>query len=64
MKLEVKFDMFLICFAAFSAFALCEYIVALANMAFHVTVILDFPEEHLVVAKGLKNPVLCEGKVD
>lgn len=33
-------------------FASCEYIIALANMAFHVTVILDFPTEYLVVAKG------------
>lgn len=41
-------------FTAFSWFAFCEYVVALANMAFHVSVILDFPTEHLVVAKGLK----------
>ncbi|RZC33415.1 post-GPI attachment to proteins factor 2-like, partial [Asbolus verrucosus] len=39
---------------AFSWFAFCEYVIALANMAFHITVILDFPTEHLVVAKGLK----------
>ncbi|KAJ8968004.1 hypothetical protein NQ314_002538 [Rhamnusium bicolor] len=38
---------------AFSMFALCEYIIALANMAFHVTVILDFPTEHFVIAKGI-----------
>ncbi|CAG9827811.1 unnamed protein product [Diabrotica balteata] len=38
---------------AFSMFALCEYIIALANMAFHVTVILDFPTEHFMVAKQL-----------
>jgi hypothetical protein len=40
---------------AFSWFAFCEYVVALANMAFHITVILDFPTEHLVVARGLKH---------
>lgn len=34
-------------------FAMCEYVIALANMAFHVSVILDFPTEHLVIAKGL-----------
>ncbi|KAJ8983911.1 hypothetical protein NQ317_006715 [Molorchus minor] len=38
---------------AFSMFALCEYIIALANMAFHVAVILDFPTEHFVIAKGI-----------
>lgn len=48
---------------AFSAFAFCEYVVALANMAFHVSIIMDFPTEHLVVAKGLRHlPV--EGKED
>lgn len=40
-------------FSAFSMFALCEYVIALANMAFHVSVIMDFPTEHLVIAKGL-----------
>ncbi|KAG5892309.1 hypothetical protein JTB14_023489 [Gonioctena quinquepunctata] len=38
---------------AFSMFALCEYVIALANMAFHVTVILDFPTEHFLIAKRL-----------
>ncbi|XP_017784592.1 PREDICTED: post-GPI attachment to proteins factor 2-like [Nicrophorus vespilloides] len=38
---------------AFSWFAICEYIVATANMAFHLTLIYNFPTEHLVVAKGL-----------
>ncbi|XP_043266782.1 post-GPI attachment to proteins factor 2-like [Venturia canescens] len=38
---------------AFSWFSLCEYIIAAANMAFHVTVILDFPKEQLVVGHGL-----------
>ncbi|XP_063239730.1 post-GPI attachment to proteins factor 2-like [Bacillus rossius redtenbacheri] len=36
---------------AFSWFSLCEYIIATANMAFHVTVMLDFPTEKLVVAR-------------
>ncbi|KAF5294639.1 hypothetical protein FQA39_LY02771 [Lamprigera yunnana] len=40
---------------AFSWFALCEYLVALANMAFHITIIFDFPTEYLVVARGLKD---------
>lgn len=40
---------------AFSMFALCEYVIALANMAFHVTVILDFPTEYLVVAKSVNS---------
>ncbi|VEN60096.1 unnamed protein product [Callosobruchus maculatus] len=38
---------------AFSMFALCEYVIALANMAFHITVILDFPTEHFIVARNL-----------
>ncbi|KAL1130037.1 hypothetical protein AAG570_012980 [Ranatra chinensis] len=38
---------------AFSWFALCEYIIAIANMAFHVTVILDFPKEQLMIANGI-----------
>ncbi|XP_012279855.1 post-GPI attachment to proteins factor 2-like [Orussus abietinus] len=38
---------------AFSWFSLCEYVIACANMGFHVTVILDFPQEQLVVGQGL-----------
>ncbi|KAF4526386.1 hypothetical protein B566_EDAN012676 [Ephemera danica] len=38
---------------AFSWFSLCEYIIASANMAFHITVVLDFPTEELIVAKPL-----------
>lgn len=38
---------------AFSWFAFFEYVIASANMAFHVTVVLDFPTEQLIVAKGL-----------
>ncbi|KAK9497712.1 hypothetical protein O3M35_004383 [Rhynocoris fuscipes] len=34
---------------AFSWFALCEYIIASANMGFHVTVFLDFPDNYLLV---------------
>lgn len=34
-------------------FALCEYVIAIANMAFHVSVISDFPTEHLIIARGL-----------
>ncbi|KAH1022510.1 post-GPI attachment to proteins factor 2-like isoform X2 [Dendroctonus ponderosae] len=36
---------------AFSLFALCEYVIAAANMAFHVSVISDFPTEELMVGK-------------
>ncbi|XP_019696342.1 post-GPI attachment to proteins factor 2-like isoform X1 [Harpegnathos saltator] len=38
---------------AFSWFSLCEYVIAFANMGFHVTVVLDFPMEQLVVGHGL-----------
>ncbi|KAK0183158.1 hypothetical protein PV327_001225 [Microctonus hyperodae] len=38
---------------AFSWFSLCEYIIATANIAFHVTVILDFPTERLIVGRDL-----------
>nr|CAD7401717.1 unnamed protein product [Timema cristinae] len=37
----------------FSWFSMCEYLIASANMAFHVTVMLDFPTEKMVVARGL-----------
>lgn len=40
-------------FSAFSMFAVCEYVIALTNMAFHVSVIMDFPTEQLIIAKGL-----------
>lgn len=40
-------------FTAFSWFSLCEYIIACANMGFHVTVIMDFPKEQLIVGYGL-----------
>ncbi|XP_014244938.1 post-GPI attachment to proteins factor 2-like [Cimex lectularius] len=35
---------------AFSWFALCEYIIAAANMGYHVTVFLDFPQEYIMIA--------------
>lgn len=38
---------------AFSWFSLCEYCIASANMAFHVTVILDFPTENCLVMRDL-----------
>lgn len=38
---------------AFSWFALCEYIIACSNLAFHCTTIWDFPSEHLVIAQGM-----------
>jgi hypothetical protein len=43
-------------FAAFSWFSFCEYLIASANMAFHMTVVLDFPTEQLIVAQ--KSPGL------
>jgi hypothetical protein len=45
-------------FAAFSWFSFCEYLIASANMAFHMTVILDFPTEQLIVAQGSPGIVL------
>ncbi|CAH1155092.1 unnamed protein product [Phaedon cochleariae] len=38
---------------AFSMFALCEYLLAIANMAFHISLILDFPTEYLLIAKKI-----------
>lgn len=35
--------------SAFSWFSFFEYWIAAANMAFHATVILDFPNEDIVV---------------
>lgn len=36
---------------AFSAFAFCEYIIAICNLAFHSTTMLDFPSEYLMIAR-------------
>lgn len=36
---------------AFSAFAFCEYIIASCNLAFHLTTMLDFPSEYLMIAR-------------
>ncbi|EFN61661.1 Post-GPI attachment to proteins factor 2-like [Camponotus floridanus] len=38
---------------AFSWFSLCEYVIAFANMGFHITVVLDFPKDQLVVGHDL-----------
>ncbi|XP_023705134.1 post-GPI attachment to proteins factor 2-like [Cryptotermes secundus] len=43
---------------AFSWFSFCEYLIASANMAFHMTVVLDFPTEQLIVAQGSPGMVL------
>ncbi|XP_077294914.1 post-GPI attachment to proteins factor 2-like [Arctopsyche grandis] len=40
---------------SFSWFSLCEYIIACANMAFHATVVLDFPNHQIQVAPFLLN---------
>jgi hypothetical protein len=45
-------------FAAFSWFSFCEYLIASANMAFHMTVVLDFPTEQLIVAQKFPGMVL------
>ncbi|XP_015915677.1 post-GPI attachment to proteins factor 2-like [Parasteatoda tepidariorum] len=34
---------------AFSWFALCEYVICFANMAFHATIIWDMPDEEMVI---------------
>lgn len=49
------FNVFHVCFffSAFSWFSLCEYIIACANMAFHATVVLDFPNHQIQVAPFL-----------
>lgn len=38
---------------AFSVFAFCEYVIAIANLAFHCTTVLDFPTQYLMIANGL-----------
>ncbi|KAL1459897.1 hypothetical protein WDU94_011845 [Cyamophila willieti] len=43
---------------AFSWFAFCEYVIALSNMAYHMTVALDFPSEHLLIGNGFTNAFL------
>ncbi|XP_049938509.1 post-GPI attachment to proteins factor 2-like [Schistocerca serialis cubense] len=49
---------------AFSWFSLCEYIIACANMAFHFTVVMDFPTENLVVIQGSSSVPLPLNSVD
>ncbi|XP_021938242.1 post-GPI attachment to proteins factor 2-like [Zootermopsis nevadensis] len=44
---------------AFSWFSFCEYLIASANMAFHMTVVLDFPTEQLIVAQASPGLVLA-----
>lgn len=35
--------------AAFSWFSLCEYVICVCNMAFHLTLVYDIPDEELLV---------------
>ncbi|XP_059484321.1 post-GPI attachment to proteins factor 2-like [Neocloeon triangulifer] len=50
---------------AFSWFSFCEYIIACANMAFHFTVVLDFPTEEMMVVNGLPGRLPhCELRAD
>lgn len=37
---------------AFSAFAFCEYVIAIANLAFHCITVWDFPTQYLMIANG------------
>lgn len=37
---------------AFSVFAFCEYVIAVANMCFHFTIIWDFPSQYMFIAQG------------
>ncbi|CAL4058754.1 unnamed protein product [Meganyctiphanes norvegica] len=39
---------------AFSWFSLCEYVLATCNMLYHVSVALDFSEEHVIVGHVVK----------
>lgn len=43
---------------AFSIFALCEYVIAGANIAFHISLIKDFPTEDLMVGKIMETASL------
>ncbi|KAI5732723.1 hypothetical protein M8J76_003392 [Diaphorina citri] len=48
---------------AFSWFAICEYVIALSNMAYHMTVALDFPSEHLLIANGFSSSFLTSNHI-
>ncbi|BFG01437.1 post-GPI attachment to proteins factor 2-like [Drosophila madeirensis] len=37
---------------AFSCFAFFEYLIAIANMLYHFTIILDFPSQYMVIVQG------------
>ncbi|GIY07211.1 post-GPI attachment to proteins factor 2-like [Caerostris extrusa] len=40
---------------AFSWFALCEYVICFANMAFHATIIWDLPDQEIVICPPLSH---------
>lgn len=37
---------------AFSWFAFFEYLIAIANMLFHFTIIWDFPSQFMMIVQG------------
>ncbi|XP_017483169.1 PREDICTED: post-GPI attachment to proteins factor 2-like [Rhagoletis zephyria] len=42
---------------AFSWFAFFEYVIAIANMLFHFTIIWDFPSQFMIIVQGPKNRI-------
>ncbi|KAG8189016.1 hypothetical protein JTE90_014530 [Oedothorax gibbosus] len=49
---------------AFSWFALCEYVICFANMAFHATIIWDMPAEEIVICLPLSHSSPnCQGMI-
>jgi hypothetical protein len=41
--------------AAFSWFSFFEYWIAATNMGFHATIIIDFPDEDIIVGSNWKS---------
>ncbi|XP_037938491.1 post-GPI attachment to proteins factor 2-like [Teleopsis dalmanni] len=42
---------------AFSWFAFFEYVIAVANMLFHFTIIWDFPSQHMLIIQGSRTNI-------
>lgn len=60
-EIRLKFNkikkIFFINFTAFSWFAFFEYVIAIANMLFHFTIIWDFPSQFMLIVQGPREKI-------
>lgn len=57
LKFNKKKLIFFINFTAFSWFAFFEYVIAIANMLFHFTIIWDFPSQFMLIVQGPREKI-------